>query len=350
MKTTDYHHQIVDSLTSGVIAVDKDGVVVTANPAACAHLNLAEDALAPGKKLQDNKLTKPLEDVFREVAANKQAVSRREIVVRLDDGTTKEIGLGASLIEGPEDFNGVIFLFTDMTERRSFEREAELNRQLASLGELTAGVVHELRSPVSVISGMSELLLRKLDPTDDRRKTVDTIIREASGLERLISQFLGFARPFELELTHCFPEDIAHRSLQQSQPRALDKSVDLEYKCEPDLPELRADVDHAARALTNLLNNAVDAVPAGGHVSLAVRRQDAEILFGVTDNGPGIHLEPGEDIFTPFFTKKEDGTGLGLPIVHRIVSAHHGAVKFKNLKGGGTYFEIRLPIDPGARR
>ncbi len=338
--------QIINALSSGVIALDRDGVVVCANRAACAHLGVEPEAIRPGLRLEELALVGPLVDVVREVALTHAPVTRRELVLSLGPGIQKEIGLSASLLEGPEAFNGVVLLFTDMTDRRSLERAAEINRQLASLGELTAGVVHELRNPLSVISGMSELLIRKLSADEGLREIAETIFEEAGGLERAISLFLGFARPFsEVQVAPCNPEEIIERAVRLCRRRAQDKKVTLMSTVAEDLPRIQADVSRTAQALVNVLNNAIDAAPAEtGEVNVRTCVDRAYVLFEVTDNGPGVQLAQGEDLFAPFFTKKEGGTGLGLSIVHRIISAHGGSISYRNREEGGVRFEIRLPI------
>lgn len=343
-----YNEQIINSLTSGVLAVDADGAVVTANLAACEHLHMDPSQLAQGARLDAFQHVKPFLKIMEELRDARQPIQRREVILSYSDGGKKEVGLSASLLEGPDDFNGVIFLFVDMTERRRLERAAEVNQQLATIGELTAGVVHELRNPVSVIRGMAELLLRKLN-ADDLRKTAHLIFSEAIHLEKSISQFLGFARPFELEPARCNAEEIADRALQLCARKAEDKDVQLVYTHDDELPQMRVDAARLAQAVANLVGNAVDAVDWGGRVDLVVRATEGELIIHVLDDGPGIHLEPGEDPFQPFFTRKEDGTGLGLAIVQRIVSAHQGNVSFENRKEGGTRFEIRVPLEVGAR-
>lgn len=345
------YEQIIECLSSGVIAVDAAGAIITANHAAAQFLGIPGSELLAGARLLDVAAALPLSELFREIATTREPVTRSEVSVIHPDGTTREIGLSASLLEGGEAFRGVIFLFTDLTERRRMEREAELNRQLAALGELTAGVVHELRSPVSVISGMAELLIRKLGEGDDRSATAEAILRETASLERSIAQFLGFARPYDLDRTWAEPGDIARRALQFCQRRAQRKGTQLGYECENDLPSLYVDANRVAQGLANILVNAVDAVPRSeddgveGNVSMRVSKADGEVVFEVSDNGPGIHLKPGENLFTPFFTQKESGTGLGLTIAHRVVAAHGGTISHMNRPEGGTRFEVRLPVE-----
>lgn len=343
---TEAYREIIESLGSGVLAVDEDGVVNAVNPAARAHLHLSADELREGIRIEELPHLAPLVDVWNEVHTSCKPIARREITLSLTDQTTKQIGLSVSMIRGEKPFNGAVFLFTDMTERRRQERSAELNRQLAALGELTAGVVHELRNPVSVISGMAELLMRKTEQNDERHGTAQVIFNEAAALERSISQFLGFARPFELQVATCSVDDIVQRSVQLCRRRASGKDVSVEAAVAPILPLVRADVYRMAQALSNVLSNAIEAAPEGGFATIEAYQQRDEIVFEISDNGPGIALGRGEDLFTPFFTKKEGGTGLGLSIAHRIVTAHKGTIQHANQRDGGARFVVRIPIKP----
>jgi two-component system sensor histidine kinase HydH len=337
-------NQIIDSLPSGVLAVNEGGMIVWSNPAACSHLQVSKEALAVGRPLKDLAIAAPFAEILREVEGSGAAVSRREIFVSYEDGSQTEIGLSAAPLEGVKAFNGVIFLFTDMTERRSLERTAELNRQLAELGELTAGVVHELRTPVTVISGMAELLIRRLGDSERDCATAQTIIDECGGLEKLISQFLGFTRPFEIDASRCAPEELLNRAYKLCTHKAIAKKVRLERENVDHLPPIFADGGRMIQVLVNLINNAVDAVDEGtGTVTLRAELDKGQVVFDVSDNGPGIHLSPGQDLFKPFFTMKEGGTGLGLSIVSRIVHGHGGTTTFRNVADGGASFRVSLP-------
>ena len=341
------YEQILDSLSSGVIAFDANGEIVLVNHAARQHLGVGEEQLAKGMRLSDLLLVKPFVDAIHGVMTTHQPVSRQAIVVPQPDGSKREIGFSASLIEGPRVFNGAVFLFVDMTERRNLERAAELNRQLAQIGELTAGVVHELRNPLQVIGGMAELLQRKTAADDARMRHIDAIVNETKGLERLVSQFLGFAKPFQPDMQVCDVRDIIERALSLCESRAQGKRVTLECRGETGLPEIHADGNMLAQVVVNLVNNAIDAVPEGGRVALGARREGPEVVLEVIDNGTGIHLKPGEDLFQPFFSKKESGTGLGLAICHRIITAHAGVITYGNNETGGAFFAVRVPIRKG---
>lgn len=335
---------ILNHLPSGIVVLDQDGVLRLANAAAARFLGDVMADLTVGTSWKTVPGAEPLLAVFDEVRTTGRVLQRREILFEIPERGEKSLGLSAAPLTEHETLWGVIFLFTDLTDVRKSERAAALTRQLATLGELTAGVVHELRNPISVISGMAELLLRKLDSRDECRETAETILRESIGLERAISQFLAFAKPYDPEKTRCHPDDIARRALQFCRRRAQHKNVSVEYYPQGELPHLFVDADRIAQALGNILTNAVDAVSEGGNVQLRAAKEDEYFLFEVLDNGPGIHLHPGEDLFTPFFTQKEGGTGLGLTIAHRIVTAHRGSITYANRKDGGARFELRLPL------
>jgi len=335
---------IIDSLSSGVIVFDSDLRLLLANQAAAENLDVPLDTLARGKRTSDLPLP-PEFRAFVENALNaRKPLERQEVVIREPDGLRKEIGLSGSLLRGRADFNGMVFLFVDITERRALERAAELNRQLAQIGGLTAGVVHELRNPLSVISGLAELIQRKMDEDDPRRKHVVAIIEESHRIERSISQFLGFARPFELEPILCGPRAIVQRAVALSHSRADKKGVTVELRPGPPLPEVRADLNMLAQALNNIIANAVDAVDNAGKIKIDVHEEDEHIVFDIIDNGPGVHVGEKDDIFSPFFTKKESGTGLGLAVCNRIVTAHGGNVSYKNREEGGAQFTVRIPM------
>ena len=341
----DYYAQIIESITSGVIAVDRDGVVLTVNSAACMHLNIPDAQLHPGVRFDALQGLGHFVDVVREMMRTQQPISRREIPLDTPQGK-KIMGMTASLLQGPEPFNGVAFLFTDLTEVRELERTAQLSRQLAQIGELTAGVVHELRNPVGVISGMAELLIRKLGQEERLRQKAEAIFQEAEHLEKLIAQFLSFAKPFDLEKSRCAPEVIFQRALQLCTRLAEKRGIEVKTDCSADLPAIAADTTKLAQALANIVRNGIEVTPAGGEVHVSGRIEGTDLVFEVEDGGPGVHLNEGDDLFSPFFSKKEGGTGLGLSIVHRIVSAHQGTVHFANRDGGGARFEIRVPIEP----
>lgn len=337
-----YHEQIVASMTSGVMCVDKSGTVVTVNPAARRILGLDLESLFPGSPLEKTRGLHTFAELLGELSMTLEPVSRREFEQQTPRGK-RILGATCSLLEGPETFNGVIFVFSDITMVRELERAATLNRQLAQIGELTAGVVHELRNPLSVITGMAELLTRGLESDPKLHGRANTIVEEAVHLEKLISKFLSFAKPFDVERSPCAPISLVARATQLCDRLATERGVTMRRSCSDNLPPIFVDQSKMSQAISNLIRNAIEAMKGGGTVMVSVRPDDDAVSFTVSDTGPGIHLEEGEDLFSPFFSKKADGTGLGLSIVHRIVSAHGGTVRFENRDEGGAAFIVSVP-------
>ncbi len=334
--------QVIENLTSGVLAVDGKGVILIANPAACAHLHVTPDRFRLGEQLHTGDGLEEVGAVLCELAERNRPISRRELRITTPDGAQKVIGLSASPLRDAA--GGAILLFTDLTEIRHLERVAALNRQLAEIGELTAGVVHELRNPLSIITGMAELLARRLGEDSKHHSSAVRIMQEAGNLERVIRQFLSFAKPFDLEPTACTARDIVDRALQLTQPAAQARQITVRTDFAAEPAAFPADPVKLAQCLANIIGNAIDMLETGGEVAICVRTAGSEVVFTVDDNGPGLHLRPGEDPFMPFFSRKQGGTGLGLAIVHRIVTAHHGAVSFANREEGGARFEVRIPL------
>lgn len=339
--------QIVRGLTSGVIAVDAQDRIVTVNPAASRHLNIDLSKIESGQYFESIDELRPFLDILNELRDTLLPLSRREVYIGNRESGKKEIGVSVSLLEGPEDYNGAIFLFTDMTERRRLERAASANAQLAALGELAAGVVHELRNPLAIISGRAELLLRKIGDDDSSRDSVEAILSEVGSLTKSIAQFLGFAKPFELIPEACTPGDVLSRAVDLCEEHAREEGVELVAEVDDNLDEMFVDKARNAEVLANIIDNAIDAVDEGGRVRAHTYQESMETVFIIEDDGPGIHLQPGEDLFSPFFTKRRDGTGLGLAIVNRIVRAQGGAVTYSNQEAGGTRFEVRMPTVHG---
>lgn len=338
------YEQVVESLTSGVIVLDAEGHILAANRAAAHQLCVSPALLKRGKPLAKQPVLEAFANLFTEIQQHIEPVYRRELLLETDQGS-KTIGVTASVLRDDAQFIGAIFLFIDLSAVRALERSVELNRQLAQIGELTAGVVHELRNPLSVISGMAELLLRRLGEGHPLERHASTICHEAGELEKLIRQFLLFARPFGIERSRCAPDEIVDRALTLCERMAREKGVHIHVQHLPDAPVLEVDYGRMAQALSNLVRNAIEILKPGGRIHIRTIPDDgAQLSFLVEDNGPGIQLAQGEDLFSPFFSKKEGGTGLGLSICHRIVTGHGGTITFGNREAGGAWFRITVPV------
>ena len=341
--------EILQSMSSGVIVVDKDSRVASVNSAAERILGLRSDECV-GKLMEQIEIDEGLRDLILDALRYRKMVSRTELGIARSDGRKVELGIAIShLVEDIVWFKGIIVLFTDLTETKRLQRDLELNRQMAALGELTAGVVHELRNPLAAISGMAELLFRDMGDQDVRRNKVAHILDEVSSLDETVGRFLAFARPFELKLKPVDLREVIDRALALCSANFNGKQVHITTSFDDDVKQVQGDSEKLAQAVVNLVNNAADAVDDGGTVRITVSSdrcedsQEEETVFRITDDGPGIPEEERDKVFKPFFTQKEDGTGLGLAIVHRIVTAHGGTINLEDGSERGATFKITLP-------
>jgi two-component system sensor histidine kinase HydH len=227
--------------------------------------------------------------------------------------------------------------------------QASLRRteRLAALGQLTAGLAHELRNPLGTIKASAELLSRRL--TRENREVLEELSgyigSEVDRTNLLVSRFLDFARPLELHPAKDDVRKAIEQAVLQVKARAEDRDVHIDVNHLPAGVEFSFDVDLLSVAILNLLQNAVDASPPGATVTLTAENCGAQVRIGITDHGTGIAPEHLESIFNPFFTTKSTGTGLGLPLVAKIVDEHRGRVSVHSKPGAETTFEILLPRD-----
>jgi signal transduction histidine kinase len=228
------------------------------------------------------------------------------------------------------------------------QEEARRSERLAALGQLSAGLAHEIRNPLGVIKGSAEMLSRKLQSADSvAAELAGYISSEVNRLNGLVSRFLDFARPLkpELQAQHLIP--ILDRVLQAEELRWPDSKIVVQREYVPALPQVLVDAGLCEQVFANLITNAYEAMPDGGTLRLTVAPAMSDSRPGVTieieDTGPGISPELHGQIFNPFFTTKKSGVGLGLSIVSKIVDDHRGWIRVLNTTGKGACFQVFLP-------
>ncbi len=336
--------EIVASLTSGLLVVDRDGIVRTLNPAGQTMLGLAGNRWeGPYREvLQD---AGPLADVLEECLRTARPVVRR--AVPLTGGAASHLGLTVSPIreDTSGETHGVICLFSDLTEVMELEEQLRLKDSLARLGEMTAGIAHEFRNGLATIHGYGRLLELERLPLDFR-PYVQGIRDETEALGQVVTNFLGFARPTELALAPVEMAALVERAADEIRAdvraRGGDVSVSGHFgRVEGDEVLLR-------QALSNLCRNAFEACDQARIVPrIAIEGHWDEVhgmlRISVSDNGPGVPDNIADRVFRPFFTTKAQGTGLGLALVQKIVVTHNGRVTVTNDDGGGARFVVTLP-------
>lgn len=221
--------------------------------------------------------------------------------------------------------------------------------KFAFVGEVAAGVAHEVRTPLGIMRSSAQLVGRSL-PADraESRELVDTIIDEVDRLDRVVAGLLELARPHEHLFEATLLKPVLERALDFIDAQAREKSVAVRRFFSPNMRPARCDPDQIYQVALNLLVNALQILPAGGEIMVrALPTANGRVAFEVSDNGPGISAEVRERIFTPFFTMREGGTGLGLALVQRVVQEHKGTVSVDSVVGRGTTFRVELPVAEG---
>ena len=233
----------------------------------------------------------------------------------------------------------------DMTDVRALERRTRLAEKLAAVGTVSAGLAHEIRNPLNAAGLQLQLLerrLAKLGEDDSRlREPLALVNAEIARLSRLVSDFLQFARPTPLQARDIAIDQVVARVVAFEQPVARERDIELVMRVVDGPVVIEADSERMQQVAHNLVRNALDAAPRGGHVIVAVERDGAGARLSVRDDGPGIRAEHRQRIFEPFFTTKEGGTGLGMAIVHSLVELHGGTLELRC--DAGTELVVALP-------
>jgi PAS domain S-box-containing protein len=341
--------QIVASLTAGLIVVGLEGETRIINPAARRLLGIPGGEPVGSFKALLAQAT-PLTDVIDECLETKEPIVRRSLELP-QRGTASHIGVTVSpLSDGNGECHGAICLFTDLTAVVDLEEQLRLKDSLARLGELTAGLAHELRNSLATIHGYGRLIDPDSVPAA-YRPCVEGIRQETDALGQMITNFLNFARP--AQMTVC-PVDLAQlleRATEEYRQEARAHGGDIVLDGE--FPMVEGDETLLRQAFGNLLRNAIEAcvsvaTPPAISVQGHVEREQGQARIAVADNGPGIDPAMRERVFRPFFTTRPQGTGLGLALVQKIVVTHNGRITAGAAQGGGASLQVVLPLLPAA--
>src|SRR4030042_901680 len=334
-----YNENILQSVPSGVMSFDEELRITKVNLTAEKVFEVKREMVLG--KYHTDVLNRPITDLLKE----KKVIERGEISYATPSGRKIWLGLNLSPLKNKEGKTiGQILVFTDITEIKAFEAQMELRSRLSSLGEISAGIAHELRNPMGVIAGYTKLLTKKAD--NSLKPTVDAISKEIVVMDRIISDFLSFTRPVELTIS-----DIDLKAIiENCTATIVDKRIDIKLRLDMNaLPVIKGDEVLLRQAFTNIIQNAVEAMHQGGELTVKASPSAGSsgdfLDVSISDTGHGIAENIRDKIFLPFFTTKESGTGIGLAIVHNIVVAHGGNISVDS-SDKGTTFRIKFPLNP----
>ena len=233
-------------------------------------------------------------------------------------------------------------------ERLRLKERLSQAERLSALGEMAAGISHEIRNPLGIIRSSAELLKKKVTKIDPSNTMPDIIVEESSRLNSIITDFINFAKPGSPKLNLCRIEDVIEKNVAFLSMQMKEKGYTIKKDYQNFMPEIQADADMLYQSFLNIFLNAMQAMPNGGIIEVAVRSNSKVVTINFDDQGQGIATEILEKIWDPFFTTKEMGTGLGLGMVKNIIESHGGNIQIDNRAQGGTRVTVELLVEnPG---
>ena len=342
-----FNEYVIDSLLSGLATADANCRLLTFNRAATLITGVRADK-AVGTDVRD-VLQLPAEFRNRFDLLAKRRAMRVDYRFRVDEDRSIELGVTAATLVFPDGRRGYLFTFQDVTDVKRLERDARLQQRLAAVGEMAAGIAHEIRNPLASMSGSIQVLRQELTLNAEQAQLMDIVLRESERLNDTIRSFLAYARPQQklavarLDVRHVVGDTAM--LLRNGTDVQDSHVVDVEAPEDPVWYE--ADEHQLKQVVWNLATNGLRAMPGGGRLLLAVRidraGRDGDLLITVQDQGRGIPADDIDSIFQPFRSTFEKGTGLGLAIVHRIVTDYNGSIEVSSTVGVGTTMIVRLP-------
>ena len=358
-----FFRHIVSSMANGVLAVRRDGTLSLMNQEAYRIFSLTPGSDDIGRPFAE--VLGPRADVVRVLTAAFELTHLpNRLELRLKD-LDRVIGYTLSQVkdQGPDGrVIGAVMFFKDLTQVEQREERERLRDRLASLGEMAAGIAHELKNPLAGIEVMAGLLRRQVPDKKDAQSLLADILSEAKLANAIVVEMLEFVRPVRLQVEHTAIADVLHQAILLAESKVPRGGVSVTMDVPNDLPMLEGDQHQLCQVFTNLIANAFEALEGKGQIAIRASLGEIEpdpefgvapvlaptLVVDVCDNGPGVPPELSDRIYDPFFTTKVKGTGLGLGIVRKIVDAHDGRIDLNSSPDTGTRFRVTLPVSSTA--
>ena len=338
------NQNVVDSIPSGLITLSSFGTASFVNPAG-AHILRAEPMSMLGRHITElGFLTSDEWNAARDDLAAGTIV-RREVEHLDADGETRSIGFAVSPLSTLEGkFSGYTVIFQDLTDVKKLEAEVRLKDRMAAVGELSAGIAHEIRNPLAAIAGSVQVLKKSQSLTPQEQRLMSIVLKESERLNKSISDFLRFVRPqekrsVEFDVAASLAETL---DLLANSPELHERHEIRREIAPPSFP-IVGDADQIRQVFWNLARNAIAAMPKGGALVVRTTFDDAAYHITFSDSGRGMSQSDLHRLFQPFRTNFPSGTGLGMAISYRIIQEHGGKIDVTSREGEGTSIIVTLP-------
>jgi two-component system, NtrC family, sensor histidine kinase PilS len=338
---------VFQSVDTGLIALDRRHVITAFNRAAEDITGRSAVAAIGTPWMALFGAALPLDTVDAAIAHDPSASTRYEILLDRPNGSAVPVRITFSALRGGDHTRmGLMATCEDLSTIREMEERMRQADRLATLGRMSANIAHEIRNPLASVSGAIEALTSPLVAEPERERLTQIVLRESDRLNAIIKNFLAYARPAPLAITTVDVTELIDELIVLLEHRVEPGGVKIVRELPVTLP-WPLDPQQFRQALWNLCLNGLQAMPDGGELRVAAARVDNRLQVSVSDTGIGIDVRDREHVFEPFFSTKPEGSGLGLPLVHRVAQDHGGTVDVRSTQGAGSVFTMSLPRHHG---
>lgn len=353
----EFHKGVIQNISSCIVTIDPDSKITFMNKSALELLGYKPEEIL-GERIESIFADK--EEgllILKQVLSQKKMFESKEINLEAANGSIIPIGFSTTLLqeENPLREPGIIFIFRDIRDLINFRKQMERMDRLATLGELSAGIAHEIRNPLAGIKTSAQVLEETFSPGDFRAQLVSRIIKEIDRSNKLLLRFFNFAKPSRPKPGFHSLQNIIDGVYLLLASRLMKRKIKFSFDYKEGLPLIYIDESQFEQVILNLLLNAFDAMPNGGMLMVKAEYDpDARVSdnqgipgtinISISDNGKGISSDKLEKIFNPFYTSKSDGVGLGLSIISRLLDENQSKIEVESVLGKGSTFKIILPF------
>lgn len=344
-KLKEFQKNILESVSSGLISVDMMGEITTFNKMAETLTGLTLEEVQGRNINEVFSGENPITMIIQEALNKPDVQPSREIT--LDKPGNRQLTLNTStslLRDNTGKQIGVVCTFNDLTHLKKLESEIRRSERLASLGQLAAGVAHEVRNPLTTIRGYVQVLPQEYEDPEYREDCCTTVIGEIDRLTRLTEELLDFASPDKGNYQYYDLNEMLENTFDFLSDQIGESELEIRMDLDKSIPMVYVNGHQVRQVLMNIILNAIQASPRNSVIESGTYSTENMAVTWVRDRGPGISTDQATKIFDPFFTTRDNGTGLGLSISHSIVSEHGGKIRVDSEEGSGATFVIEWPV------
>jgi PAS domain S-box-containing protein len=345
-----FHKGIIQNISSGILTLDFNERITFINTAALRVLGYDYTEIE-GRSIREIFAdSEQADDILHELLDNKKMFESREVNLLTRTHKVIPIGFTTTILNAPDDkYTGIIISFRDLSTIIEFRNQMERIDRLTTLGEVSAGIAHEIRNPLAGIKTSAQVLEESFSLNDPRSQLVQRIVKEIDRSNELLKKFFKFAKPGKPKQEFAHLQPIIDGVYILLTPKMSRKRIEFIREFSENLPKIYVDEYQLEQVIMNLLLNAMDAIKTDGQIVVRTGLSDEDdnsdqnVILEISDTGCGIDEENLEKIFNPFYTTKQDGVGLGLSISSRLIEENGGLIKAESAVGKGTKFIIQLP-------